>query len=80
MNGITFAEPLFLYFLAVVPAMIVFYVLKQQKASASLRVPALNPFASSGKTFRHYITACAVFIQDPGCCTPDSCSCEATGY
>jgi Ca-activated chloride channel family protein len=55
MNGITFAEPLFLYLLVVVPGMIIFYVLKQQKASASLRVPAINPFAKSGKTFRHYI-------------------------
>ena len=55
MNGITFAEPLFLYLLAVVPAMVVFYVLKQQKTTASLRMPALNPFAKAGKTFRHYI-------------------------
>jgi Ca-activated chloride channel family protein len=55
MKGITFANPLFLYLLAVVPAMIIFYVLKQQKANASLRVPAMNPFAGTGKTFRYYI-------------------------
>ncbi len=55
MNGITFANPLFLYLLTVVPAMIVFYLLKQQKASASLRMPGLQPFAGIPKTFRHYL-------------------------
>jgi len=55
MNGITFANPLFLYFLAVVPAMIIFYLLKQQNTNASLRMPGLGPFAGTGKTFRHYL-------------------------
>jgi len=55
MNGITFAEPLFLYMLVVIPAMIAFYILKQQKATASLRMPGLQPFAQAGKTFRHYL-------------------------
>ncbi len=55
MNRITFAEPLFLYLLAVVPAMIVFYIIKQQKATASLRMPGLQPFLMSGTTFRHWL-------------------------
>ena len=55
MNGIAFAEPLFLYLLAVIPAMIAFYILKQHKATASLRMPGLQPFAEAGKTFRHYL-------------------------
>jgi len=55
MNGITFAEPVFLYLLIVIPAMIAFYVLKQQKATASLRMPGLQPFDNSGLTFRHYL-------------------------
>jgi len=55
MNGITFAEPLFLYLLAVIPAMIAFYILKQQKSTASLRMPGLQPFAMAGLTFRHYL-------------------------
>ena len=55
MNRITFAEPLFLYLLAAIPAMIVLYILKQQKASASLRMPGLQPFAEAGTTFRHYL-------------------------
>jgi Ca-activated chloride channel family protein len=55
MNGITFAEPLFLYLLAVIPAMITFYILKQQSAQASLRMPGLQPFEEAGTTFRHYL-------------------------
>jgi Ca-activated chloride channel homolog len=55
MNGITYAEPLFLYLLAVIPAMIAFYILKQHKSTSSLRMPGLHSFAESGKTFRHYL-------------------------
>jgi Ca-activated chloride channel homolog len=55
MNGIKFAEPLFLYLLVIVPAMVAFYVLKQHKTTASLRMPGLQPFSGAGKTFRHYL-------------------------
>jgi Ca-activated chloride channel family protein len=55
MNNITFSEPLYLYFLAVIPAMVAFYVIKQQKTTASLRMPGLQPFATAGITFRHYL-------------------------
>ncbi len=55
MSRITFSEPLFLYLLAVIPAMIIFYLLKQQKSTASLRMPGLDPFREAGFTFRHYL-------------------------
>src|SRR5664279_3665806 len=55
MNGIAFAEPLFLYLLVVIPAMVAFYIIKQQKVSASLRIPGLQSFATTGNTFRHYL-------------------------
>ena len=55
MNGITYAEPYFLYLLVIVPAMVAFYVLKQHKANASLRMPGLSPFKNTGLTFRHYL-------------------------
>ena len=55
MNGIAFAEPFFLYLLIIVPAMIVFYILKQQKVTASVRMPGLQSFAYAGITFRHYL-------------------------
>lgn len=55
MSGIKFSEPLFLYLLILVPAMIAFYVLKQQKTSPSLRMPGLDPFEGASTTFRHYL-------------------------
>jgi Ca-activated chloride channel homolog len=55
MNGIKFAEPLFLYLLVLIPAMVAFYIIKQQRVSASLRMPGLQAFTGSGITFRHYL-------------------------
>jgi Ca-activated chloride channel homolog len=55
MSGIKFAEPLFLYLLILVPVMIVFYLLKQHKANASVRMPGLESFSNAGTTFRHYL-------------------------
>jgi Ca-activated chloride channel family protein len=55
MTGITYAEPLFLYLLFIVPAMIAFYIIKQHKTTASLRMPGLKQFANTGSTFRHYL-------------------------
>jgi Ca-activated chloride channel family protein len=55
MTGITFAEPLILYLLLAVPAMVAFYILKQQKVTASLRMPGLQSFSLTGTTFRHYL-------------------------
>ena len=55
MNGIRFAAPLFLYVLLVIPAMVAFYLIKQQKVTASVRMPGLQPFEHTGTTFRHYL-------------------------
>jgi Ca-activated chloride channel homolog len=55
MRGISFADPVFLYLLLIIPAMIAFYVMKQHKVSASLRMPGLKPFEKSGTTFRNYL-------------------------
>jgi Ca-activated chloride channel family protein len=55
MNGITFNDPNFLYLLLVVPGIIAFYVLKQHKASASVRMPGLKPLEKSVTTFRNYL-------------------------
>jgi Ca-activated chloride channel family protein len=55
MNGITFAEPGFLYLLALVPVIIAFYLFKQQKANASLRMPGLYSFSGSKRSFRQYL-------------------------
>jgi Ca-activated chloride channel homolog len=63
MNGITFAEPLFLYLLVVIPAMIAFYLFKQHKATASLRMPGLQPFAGATISFRNYLRHILFFIR-----------------
>lgn len=55
MTGITFAQPAFLYLLLALPAMIIFYVIKQHKAVASVRVPGLHSFGNAGATFRHWL-------------------------
>jgi len=55
MNGIKFAEPLFLYLLLAIPVMVAFYILKQQKVTASVRMPGLQPFEHTVTTFRHYL-------------------------
>jgi Ca-activated chloride channel homolog len=55
MSRITFDQPLFLYLLILIPLMMAFYVVKQQKATASLRMPGLDPFTNAGTTFRHYL-------------------------
>jgi len=55
MNSITFSDPGYLYLLLVIPAIIAFYVLKQHKAFASLRMPGLDPLAKAGTTIRNYL-------------------------
>ena len=55
MNGISFAQPLFLYLLIIVPVMVAFYLLKQQKVTASVRMPGLQSFVDTKTTFRHIL-------------------------
>lgn len=55
MSPVKFGEPLFLYLLLLIPAMIAFYILKQHKSSASLRIPGLMQFQSGASTFRNYL-------------------------
>lgn len=55
MTGISFANPSYLWLLVLVPGMITFYVLRQQKTSAALQMPGLKPFEKTGSTFRNYL-------------------------
>ncbi len=55
MRTFVFASPDFLWLLLIIPAMIAFYVLKQHKSSASVRVSGLDPFKNAGTTFRHWL-------------------------
>jgi len=55
MTGITFSEPFFLWLLFLVPAMVAFYIFRQQKTTSSLQMPGLDPFQNIGKSFRNYL-------------------------
>ena len=55
MTGISFANPAFLWLLLLVPAMIAFYILRQQNTSASFKIPGLKAFEKTGSTFRNYL-------------------------
>jgi Ca-activated chloride channel homolog len=55
MTRITFADPMYLWLLVLVPAMIAFYIFRQQKTTSSLRMPGLDQFSGSATTFRHYL-------------------------
>lgn len=55
MKGITFADPAFLWLLVLVPAIITYYIIRQQKTLASIRMPDANAFNNSGKSFRNWL-------------------------
>ena len=55
MTEITFANPTFLWMLVLVPAMIAYYVIRQQKTNSSLKMPDLEVFNKARVTFRNYL-------------------------
>lgn len=55
MTRITFADPHFLWLLLLIPGIIAYYLLRQQKTNASLQMPGLQQFDKTGVTFRTYL-------------------------
>jgi Ca-activated chloride channel homolog len=55
MTRITFADPHFLWLLLLIPGIIAFYLLRQQKTNASLQMPGLQQFDKTDKTLRTYL-------------------------
>lgn len=55
MREISFAQPAFLWLLAIVPGMIAWYIWKQKNTHASFNVSALKPFEEAGSTFRNWL-------------------------
>ncbi|MGA1976561.1 MAG: VWA domain-containing protein [Bacteroidales bacterium] len=51
----SFAQPLFLWLLVLVPAIIAFYIIRQQHTSPSVQMPGMKPFEKTGNTFRYYL-------------------------
>ncbi len=65
MNSITFARPEFFYLLLVLVPLIGWYIWKQKKSSASLRISSIAPFRNSPKTWKHYLRH-AIFVAQLG--------------
>lgn len=61
MNSITFARPEYFYLLLVLLPLIVWYIWKQNRSSASLRISSIVPFKSSPRTWKHYLRH-AIFV------------------
>jgi len=55
MNNITFANPAYLYFLILIPALVAFYIFRQEKTAASLRIHSTEQFGKTIPTFRNYL-------------------------
>ncbi|MDX9812527.1 MAG: VWA domain-containing protein [Bacteroidales bacterium] len=55
MNGISFEQPVYLYLLILVPAMVAWYIIKQHKVNAALTVPGTDRFGEKAVTFRNYL-------------------------
>ncbi|MFC2097135.1 VWA domain-containing protein [Bacteroidota bacterium] len=51
----TFANPEFFFLLVLIPVMIVWYILKQKNATASIRFSATIGFESAPKTIKYYL-------------------------
>ena len=65
MNTITFARPDYFYLLLVLLPLIGWYIWKQRKSSASMRISSVSPFREAPKTWKHYLRH-ALFIMQLG--------------
>ena len=55
MNNITFANPAYLYFLILIPALVAFYIFRQEKTSAAVRIHSAEQLGKAVPTFRNYL-------------------------
>lgn len=55
MSNITFANPAFLYLLFIIIPAIAWYVIKNIKSSASIKMSSLDGFRNTPKTYKHYL-------------------------
>lgn len=55
MDNYTFADSSFLYLLILIPIIAVYYILRQHKSTASLRLSSLQFLDNSKPTFRYYL-------------------------
>ena len=63
MNSITFARPEYFYLLLLLLPLAGWYVWKQKKSSASLRISTITPFLQAPKTWKHYLRHLLFVLQ-----------------
>ncbi len=63
MSSITFARPEYFYLLLVLIPLIGWYLWKQKKSSASLRISTTAPFKNASKTWKHYLRHTIFVLQ-----------------
>jgi Ca-activated chloride channel homolog len=55
MNNVVFENSWFLWFLILVPLLVVYYIFRQGKTTAALKVSSMDMFDRDHVTFRHYL-------------------------
>ena len=55
MNNITFAYPDFLYFFLLIIPAIIWYVVKQRNANATIQISSIQGFENAPKTYKYYL-------------------------
>jgi Ca-activated chloride channel homolog len=55
MKALVFANPQYLYFLAIVPVIVALHIWKSRKGSVSVKISSLSPFSDQGKPLRWYL-------------------------
>jgi Ca-activated chloride channel family protein len=55
MKPLVFANPQFLYLLALLPVIVAFHIWKSRKGNASVRISSLIPFRTEGRPIRWYL-------------------------
>ena len=55
MKDIVFAHPEFLYLLVIIPLMAVYYIFRQQKQDASVKISSVAPFLNHPRPLRYYL-------------------------
>ena len=55
MNSIEFANPEYFYLLLILVPLIVWYILKDRDAHASIQVSSIKSFNTAPKTYKYYL-------------------------
>jgi Ca-activated chloride channel homolog len=63
MRQIVFGNPEFLYLLVIIPVLIAWYLIRQRKQNAAIRISSIAPFSGLNKPFRFYFSQFLVIVR-----------------